>query len=260
MSTTSNTVDIPDPAVEYVENLEIDEPTFYTPPPDHSQRGYIVGGALVAFARNVDDVSKQDILNATLFAQLSANKKFNREEDMQNWYNFYTLVLKKLGFIIETLNFEQHEVTLSTFTMERIITETHNGSGDNTEEMKATLNAMMRALREKPNNDTTLSLFTELCSCSGNSGNFQVMPCQRGPDGRIFFLLGTYFYQANKHEDNILFSPWDSNTTTVYKSVQKVTFNQDAYRVVRHAVSFKLKDAASRLVESLCIDDSGCKV
>ena len=249
----------PDPAVSFVENLDIADPEIDTPPPDLSQRGYVAGGSLVAFSENIDANSKQDILNATLFAQLASNKKFNREEKLRDWHKFYTLVLKNLGFIIKNMNFKKYEEKMDTFTMEDVIKETHNGSSSNTEEMRELLDAMMNALRKKPVNDTCIRLFTSLCCCSGTIGNFQVIPCHRGPDGVIFFLLGTYAYKGEKHEENILFSKWNSETTTLYKSVQKVTFDPDAYKKVKYYVSFKLKDAASRLVASLCIDDSSCK-
>ena len=242
---------IADNAINFIEDLELADINKYTAPPVCPPDSYLVGGALAAFSTKIDDNLKQDILDATLFAQLCANEKFNPAKQMQDWYNFYTVVLENLGFTIKNVEFEQHQAKMDTFTMESIVAEINDGSTNNAEETRATLGAMMNTMRKKPNGDECVKLFTELCCCSDTTGNFQVMPCHIGPDGEIYFLLGTYFYQAEKHEKDILFSTWNSKTTRVYKSVQKVTYDHDAYGAVRQAVSLKLKDAASRLVAFL---------
>ena len=49
-------------------------------PPDFKEQGYIVSGALSSFVENVNGPAKEDILNAILFAQLTSDNKYNRND------------------------------------------------------------------------------------------------------------------------------------------------------------------------------------
>ncbi len=76
--------------VKFIGNLQLGEHRYDLPgnhtyrvvglPPDNKRDGYIIGGRVATFTDNVMGHAKQDILNATLLAQLAANKKHDHEQ------------------------------------------------------------------------------------------------------------------------------------------------------------------------------------
>ena len=74
------------PFLEFVTSIQLAEPPEFPPksytcklgatgtPPDDKKEGCVVGGGITAFTQNVKGLSKQDILDATLFNQLAVDK------------------------------------------------------------------------------------------------------------------------------------------------------------------------------------------
>ena len=75
-------------------------------PPDNKRVCYIVGSGLTIFTEDIKGQVKQDILNATLLAQLAANKKHDCERNALDWNSEYRRVLQMLGFVIESFEFD----------------------------------------------------------------------------------------------------------------------------------------------------------
>lgn len=250
--------------VDFVEGVTISKPTFRLEeglqnriviklPPDNKKEGYSVGGALTAFTEKVDGQSKQDILDATLLAQLCADKKFDRERTMSQWYDVYKDVLKNLGFEIEQIEIKLHHSEEETYTLDKIVTHSHNAVDGNTEALSATLRSLLDALHRMPTSDERIGMFHSLCGGT-SSGNFQILPCELGPDGKVFFVLGAFFFRTLHKFENILFDTHDSRCITIHKSVHKVIFDPKDYATVRNTVSAKLGINAISLVASIELD------
>src|SRR5947199_6215051 len=71
-------------------------------------------GSLVSFVAGVSEQHRADVLNATLLAQLAANKKFDRELDTRNWYAFYRNVLERVGWVVPDFSFTRFEAGSDT--------------------------------------------------------------------------------------------------------------------------------------------------
>jgi len=59
---------------------------------------YVAGASVAAFTDGIYGQQREDLLSSTLFAQLAANQRHDRERDMLNWYAWYRTVLLKLGW------------------------------------------------------------------------------------------------------------------------------------------------------------------
>lgn len=205
---------------------------------------------MTAFTEKVTGQSKQDILNATLFAQLAADKKFNREGDTKNWYNFYKYVLGKIGFVIESFTFQDHQVSGATFSMDKVVLDilAAIATGGQTEVITATL----AALRGLAGSDNRIKLFDSQSSKDA-SGNFQIYPCDQSPTGDVSIAMGAFYYKATRHQGGILFFHWSSSSTKIYKGAQKAVFNAAVYSNVRDQIYVKLGVSARNLVASIDI-------
>ena len=45
------------------------------------------------------------MLNSTLFAQLAANKKHDRQNETTEWYNYYKYVLETVGWNVQSFEY-----------------------------------------------------------------------------------------------------------------------------------------------------------
>ncbi len=249
--------------VEFVRSIELAEPKYTVPdwlqnrtraklgatvPPDNKKEGYVVGGAISAFTENVKGLSKQDILDATLFAQLAADKSYDREKDTQNWYSYYKYILGNIGFVIQSFSFQEYQAKGGTLSMDQAVIQILSAiaTGGETLVISATLNA----LRGMSDTDNRIVLFSQQSS-SSSSGNFQVYPCDQAPDGEVSMALGAFYFKASHHEVKFLFFGWGSSSAHIYQGGQKTVLNSNVYARVRSDVSAKLGDNAVNLVASI---------
>ena len=247
--------------VEFVRSIELAEPRYTLPnflhnrtrarlgtPPDNKKEGYVVGGGITAFTENVKGLVKQDILDATLFAQLAADKQYDREKDTVNWYDYYKYVLGSIGYVIQSFSFQEYKATGGTFSMDKVVIQilTAIATGGESLVIQETLNA----LRGMSDTDGRIVLFSQQSS-SSSSGNFQVYPCDQAKDGEVSMALGAFYYTASHHETRFLFFSWGSSSAHVYKGGQRTVLNQSVYAKVRSSVSAKLGDNAVNLVASI---------
>ena len=249
--------------VEFVRSLELAEPkekyfkpprgllnSTLTPDPpvDDKKQGYVVGGAIAAFTANVKGLSKQDVLDATLFAQLAADRNYDREHDTTNWYDYYKYVLGSIGFVLQSFSFQEYKTSGGTFTMDKVVIEilAAIATGGESLVIQETLNAF----RGLAGDDGRIVLFSQQ-SASSNSGSFQVYPCDQSPTGEVSMAMGAFHFQADHHETRFLFFGWSSASAHIYKGAQSTVLNQNVYARVRSDVSAKLGDNAVNLVASI---------
>ena len=72
---------------------------------DDKPAAFVDGGSTVSFISGIPVLRQKDVLNATLLAQLAANKKYDREKETEQWYGFYRDVLENIGWVIQSFSF-----------------------------------------------------------------------------------------------------------------------------------------------------------
>ncbi len=138
--------------------------------PDNTRNGYIIGGGVATFTENISGQVKQDILKATLLAQLAATKKHDRERSTEDWYREYNIVLGIVGFVIEGFEFDRYSASGSTLSMDEAVLEIIGAFATGNE--VAVLKAILDAMRKLSNDNKRIVLFDTHGSQSSN-GNFQ---------------------------------------------------------------------------------------
>ena len=216
--------------------------------PDNTRNGYIVGGGVATFTENVSGQVKQDILNATLLAQLAANKKHYHERSTDDWYREYNRVLGILGFVIESFEFDSYSTSCSILIMADAVLQIIGAKA--TSDEVAVLKETLVAMSKLSNDDKKIVLFGTHVSQS-YSGNFQVYTCSQAPNGDVSLILGTFSFEGTQKDTNLLFYHWPSWSTQLYKEVQKAVLNTKVYAAVRSAIVAKLGDNAVSLVASI---------
>ena len=211
--------------------------------------GYVDKGGIVAFVAGVSAQNKADVLNSTLLAQLAADKKYNREKAVMDWYKYYGDVLEKVGWVIQGYNWSKFQTSKMSFTMDEAVLEIAAAAltGDETAVIVATLDA----LRQLPKQDGRLQLFNHSAT-SESEGNFQISVCSE-TDGSVAMRTMAFFFSAQQQTTDVLFFSFAGSSTDLTKSVQGQTLNSQVYATVRNAVLQKLGDNASTFIVNLNI-------
>jgi hypothetical protein len=97
------------PALDFVRQLDIAvagsgrlwraaSPAAFSEDRPQPASAYVGGASVAAFTDGIYGQQREDLLNSTLLAQLSANQAHAREGDTLDWYAWYRRVLLKLGW------------------------------------------------------------------------------------------------------------------------------------------------------------------
>lgn len=210
---------------------------------------FVDGGSVVAFTAGVSGQNREDVLNSTLLAQLAADKQFNRETKVMDWYAFYSTVLGKVGWVTQGYNWQKYTSQQMSFTMDKAVLEIAEAALTGQEELVVA--AALDALSKLPQEDGRLKLFNHSAS-SDKEGNFQITACTE-TDGAVAMKTMAFYYNAAQQSTDVLFFNFSSESTTLNQSTVAQTLNAGVYAQVRAAVLTKLGKNAQDFVLDLDI-------
>ena len=220
-------------------------------PPDYKQQGYVVDGSLSSFTGNIKGQAKQDILNATLFAQLTSNEKHNRQSETADWYKSFLDVLEKIGFIVQAFSLQKYHPVGSSFSMEEVVQ--HYLKGVETEEQLAIRKETIKGLSDKQVS------FSKSSSTDESSGDFQIFSCDQKPNGEVVLVLGCFYFRnlkqlqsgsGNSFSDHFSFG---SSDVELYGGVTSMLYREQNYSPMRASVSDQLGERAARQLAEISI-------
>lgn len=239
--------------IKFIQNLELDFPvgnfikTSLKTFTSNTETAAVAGSSVQSFVANLDFQGKSDVLNSTLLAQLAANKKFNREEKPEEWYNFYKNVLENLGWVIQEFNFDKYNSSSATFDTSTAILGVLTAlcSANELAIVKSTIDAL-NALKSE---DNRVTIF-EQNSHSLKKGNFQISICNQ-QNRQITMKIGCFYFDTSENVVRVLWHKFNSSKCSMYKGTQVVTLNEDIYSRVRDSVINKLGDNALKFIADL---------
>lgn len=205
------------------------------------------GGSLTSFAADLDTQGQEDVLNSTLLAQLAANKKFDREKQTKEWYDFYKTVLEKVGWVVESFEFTKYNSSSASFETSKVVLDIL-ASICSGQEMLVVASAV-KALNDLSNDDKRVKIF-ESQSHSLEQGNFQVSHCVQSND-LISMKLGTFYFTTTEKVVRVLWHKFESAGCQFYRGAQKITLSDKIYSKVREDVITKLGDNAKKFIADL---------
>lgn len=217
--------------------------------PIQKPKAFVDGGSVVAFVSGVSGQNREDVLNSTLLAQLAADKKFNRESQVMDWYDYYSDVLSKVGWVVQGFNWQKYTSKQASFTMDEAVLDIAAAALTGQEEL--VIAATLEAMRKLPKKDGRLTLFDHSAS-SDKAGNFQISVCSED-NGAVAMKTMAFYYDAEQQDTTVLFFNFNSASTTLNQSTVAQTLNSQVYAQVRSSVLSKLGDKAKNFVLDLDI-------
>jgi hypothetical protein len=239
--------------------------------------------SLVTFVDGLSGQQKEDVLNSTLYAQLAANRKHDRERDTGGWYNLYRTVLEQLGWVSRKSGADSR-VSLSrglqpgldtplipdprpprpvlTLPFTRVVAKEPRFTPDtaalrllkpiSSEREVSVTKATLDVFRELPDRDRRVVIF-ESSSHSAASGNFQIVVVNVSPDGTVVMTIAAFFFRTDQPVTRVLSFTFGQRTTEMFQARHVMALDEAVYSRVRRRVIDQLGDQASALIDDLKI-------
>ena len=217
---------------------------------DHQKQGFVDSGSLVSFTDKLTGQNKEDVLNGALFSSLAADYMYNREQQTDQWYEYYGNVMEKMGWVIQNFTFQHYNPGEGTFTIDKVAIDLLAAIASDEEVVVA--KEVLNAMKSLETSDGRVVLF-EQRSYSNEAGNFQIMPCNVDDSGQLVMRMAAFYFGARKDETRFLFIEWDSNDIDIYTSSQTITLDMDVYNIVRDEVIKRLGDQAKQNIDNIPI-------
>jgi hypothetical protein len=223
-------------------------PAAAPPVADRGPGAFVDNGALLSFVAGVSAQHQMDALNSLLLAQMAANKKFDREANVQQWYDFYVTVLGKIGWVIQGMKFQRHEASGSTVKMDQVVLEILGTLAVGGPAV-ALVTSALNALRGLADADSRLTLW-DRGTRSASGGAFQVGTASEA-GGRVALDLAAFHFSAQHSDTRFLWFGFQKDDVKIHAASQAATLNDEIYQLVRAEVVNKLGDSAKTFVGAL---------
>lgn len=220
------------------------QPTMVT---EKNEAAYVDAGSLVSFVEGVPLQHKHDVLNSLLLAQLAATKKYDREEQTDDWYRFYRSVLENVGWVVGAFDFAEYSASGAAFTADKVILKILEAVATGAD--LAIVAATMDALNSLSNDNGALTVFDHQ-SHAASRGSFQVCAAAE-TDGVVVIKIGAFHFQTTENVTRVLWFRFKSGNTSFYKAAQVMNLDDEVYVKVREAVVEKLGRRATTFVKNI---------
>lgn len=210
----------------------------------------VAGADIVSFVRGVTPERRQDIVNASVLAQLVANDKVKDPTQIYAWYDAYFDVLMHIGWAVQDRGFatyteksgqlEAHEAILA-------IAATLLGPASTAfAVIKSTLDALKSMSADSP----WMTIFNRE-SQRANAARFQVMLAEQADDGQFLVSLMAFGLEAKATVTQVLFFKVHSSEVTLKHYSGKVTIDAQVLEAVRELVRGRIMSRAEDFLKQL---------
>ena len=241
-------VELPDPLAL---NLKVSKDIF-----DYDaakQQAVVVGADVIAFVKGVTPEQRNDIVNASLLAQLVAKKKVPKPSTLttvKEWYEDYFDVLSRIGFAIQDKGFAEYREASDSFEAHEAILEIATALLAGAPGALALVKTTLDALQKMSSNSPWITLFNRE-SQSANTARFQVSLVNEDENGNLHVALIAFGLEARTKLTQVLFFKFHTNDVMLHHHSGKVTINAHLLAGVRDQIADKLIAYASDYIKGL---------
>lgn len=199
------------------------------------------GQTICVFAENVPASIAEDILAGMRLTTDRANKKYDKEAQQREWYNYYNNGLIKFGWTLTDTAHAEEGINEETVTlaelMSYVLTVTVNRDPNRTEAAKRVVKTILQVKEVK----THLEQHSH--SESGKSSHFVIAQCEMTPQGLPAMLMTSFqaCYTSKVEPDGALNRKIDSASTRLYRASQQGIFSVRHFDSVRALINDRLK-------------------
>lgn len=205
----------------------------------------VQGQNLVSFTAGISGQMRADILDCLLYAQLSADRKYDRRRSWKPWIDQYQRVIYKSGGRL-TGAIDPGAVTIKRLRDLRSLPASAFGRATSAE-LRALLTGSLHKLLSGEHANT----FFNSWFSSGQSESFQVVPCQANGTGGVDILVCGLQMTTRSVKPALVF--WDTLSGDMLVRTNGASFSltEQSYAPHREKISRYLTDVGKEAIAGL---------
>ncbi|MHC6223545.1 hypothetical protein ACYU03_01940 [Pseudomonas sp. X10] len=212
-------------------------------------RVLMVANTVCIFASDVPAGVAEDVLAGMRLMNLSANKKFDKETQQREWYNYYNDGLGKFGWTLTGAAHVEEGIDKDDYTPATLTSHIVTVSLGRNHRLSRCVKRAFEVTIQTPK---ALALLEESSlSVSGQSSTIQVAACEMTPQGLpIMHMTSVQIsYDKVEQEQGSMARTLSKSNTRVYRASQQGTFSVRQFEAMRGAVTSKLASQANDILD-----------
>lgn len=217
------------------------------------EQAAVVGSDVIAFVKGITPEQREDLVNASLLAQLVARKKFPEPTDLSGvlaWYDEYFEVLSNVGFVIQEKGFAEYTEGGETFEAHEAILDVAKVVLAGAPGALAVVTKTLESLKKVSDDSPWITIFHRE-SRSAHTARFQVSLAEADENAGLLVTLMAFGVEAKSKVTQVLFFKFKKHDATLHHHSGKVTINATVLGGVRDDIAKKLRDFTSSFVAGL---------
>ncbi|RDX44694.1 hypothetical protein OH76DRAFT_1486847 [Lentinus brumalis] len=205
---------------------------------DGQDSAVVAAGSGLAFA---------DVINSTLFAQLAADKQYDRWNNTSAWLYYYKYVLETVGYVVQSFDLAGVSNANSFLTVDNLLLKLGEVYLSGAE--LALFTTMVESIKQA-RNESAIRLFDSY-SKSSNKAHFQLGVASGHTQDSTVLKVGVYRYstEQNIDIDSALFFKFGSQEVEFNAGNLAMVLNNSIYSDIRKEILEQLGPMAKLVKE-----------
>jgi hypothetical protein len=207
----------------------------------HRHQAAVVGADIICFLPHLSAALRQDIVNASLLAQLVAKKKVDPDsaETAAQWSREYLDVLSKVGFAVQESGTSEYSSTVDAYAAHEAVREVAGRVFSRSPEALRVVNHAIGSLAQMPDDSPWLTVFNRE-SHRRSLTRFRILLADSESQGLSLSLL-TFSLTSNSTITQVLFFRIQKGDSQLRYETARMAINEQILLAVRDAMARKVE-------------------
>ncbi|HMM74605.1 MAG TPA: hypothetical protein PJ986_02775 [Gammaproteobacteria bacterium] len=219
---------------------------------DARAQAAVVGAGLVSFTAGVPAPRREDLCNATLLAQLAANRKVPDRAQVLAWFDAYVAALMNLGWVVQQTGFREYDGEFDGLETHEAVRQAAAALLVPNPAALAVLAATLDAVQAMERDSPWITLF-ERASRDTKTSQFQIALADQLPNGGLVMHLLAFAIQANAKITQVLFFKLKKKRVKLQQNTGQAIVDVGVLTSIRGALKTKLAERVTEFIATVDI-------
>lgn len=219
---------------------------------DLEAQAAVVGSGLVSFTAGVPAARREDLCNATLLAQLAANRKVADRANVLAWFDAYFTALMNLGWVVQQTGFREFAGEIDGLETHEAVREVAAALLAPNPAALAVLGATLDAMRAMDADSPWITIFNREHRDTKTS-HFQIALAEQLPNGGLVMHLMAFALQASSKLTQVLFFKLRKKRVKLQHNAGKALVDVAVLTSIREPLEKKLAERITDFIATVDI-------
>ena len=219
---------------------------------ESQEQAAVVGSDLVAFTAGVPAARREDLCNATLLAQLSANRKVPDRSDVMAWFDAYFTALMNLGWSVQQTGFRDYTGDFDGLETHEAVRNVAAALLAPNPAALAVLAATLDAMQSMDKDSPWITIFNREHRDTKTT-HFQIALADQLPNGGLVMQLMAFSLEANAKLTQVLFFKLRKKRVKLLQNSGQAIVDVGVLASVRDALKKRLAERVTDFIATVDI-------